>query len=114
MPPTTDQLGLELKERGMQQARQAFDVQTWKTRFAEAVQEMADRGWSFTSEDVLACVGLPREATMNANNAVGAMMNAMAKRGIIQKTPQRRQARRSTSHGRELAVWVRATPQESR
>lgn len=109
----TDQLGLELKERGMEQARQAYDVQTWRARFAEAVQEMADRGWSFTSEDVLACVGLPREVTINANNAVGAMMNAMAKKGIIQKTTARQKARRATSHGRELAVWVRAVKQEA-
>lgn len=103
----TEQLGLELKEQGMEQARQAQDVQTWKARFVETVEEIASRGWAFTSEDVLACVGLPRDVAINANNAVGAMMNAMAKKGVIQKTKERRQAMRSSSHGRELAVWVR-------
>ena len=108
----TEQLGLELKEHGMEQARQAYDVQTWKARFAETVEEIAARGLPFTSEDVLARIGLPREAKMNANNAVGAMMNAMAKKGVIQKTTERRQAMRYSSHGRELAVWIRAMPRE--
>lgn len=108
MVMTDDQLGLELKERGMAQARQAFDVQTWKAHFVATVEDMASRGWSFTSEDVLAVVGLPREVGTNMNNAVGAMMNALARKGVIFKTSERRQARRSSSHGRELAVWVRA------
>lgn len=103
----TEQLGLELKEQGMEQARQARDVQRWKEHFALTVQEMADLGFAFTSEDVLSVVGLPRHVAINANNAVGAMMNAMAKKGVIQKTKERRQAMRSSSHGRELAVWVR-------
>jgi len=42
---------------------------------------------------------------MNANNAVGAMMNAMARRKVIVKTSMRRQSARASSHGREIAVW---------
>ena len=104
----TEQLGLELKESGMEQARQAFDVQAWKARFIATVEEIAASGGLFTSEDVLDRVGLPREVKTNANNAVGAMMNALAKRGVIRKTSERRTARRSSSHGRELAVWGQA------
>jgi len=111
----TDQLGLDLKERGMEQARRAVDVQTWKAQFTAAVQEMAKRGWAFTSEDALSVVGLPRaEVGVNANNVVGAMMNGLAKRGIIQKTAERRKSRRPSSHGAELAVWVGASKQEMR
>ena len=103
------QIGLDLKERGMEQAKSAHDVQTWKQQVVEAVQQLADNGWAFTSEDVLSYVGLPRlEVGTNANNAVGAMMNGMAKRGIIQKTSERRKSRRPSSHGAEIAVWVGA------
>lgn len=108
------QLGLELKEQGMEQARRAPDVQTWKAEFVAAVQEMVDRGWVFTSEDVLSVVGLPRvEVGVNANNAVGAMMNGLAKRGIIKKTAERRKSRRPSSHGAELAVWAGAAKQDA-
>lgn len=105
----TEQLGLELKERGMEQARRAFDVQEWKERFTSTVIKMAATGRSFTSDDVLLFVGLPRESKTNANNAVGAMMNALARRGVIRKTKERRSAIRACSHGRELAVWVNAS-----
>lgn len=103
----SDQLGLELKEIGMAQARQARDVQEWKARFIAAATELASRGYHFTSEDVVARVGLPRDdAGMNANNAVGAVMNGLAKRGVIRKTTERRKSYRASSHGRELAVWA--------
>lgn len=103
-----EQLGLELKERGMERAREVFDVQEWKARFIETVTRMAATGRSFTSDDVLLFVGLPRESKTNANNAVGAMMNGLARRGVIRKTTERRPAIRACSHGRELAVWVNA------
>ena len=111
----SDQLGLELKEIGMAQARQARDVQQWKAQFIAAATELAGRGWTFTSEDVVERVGLPRDdAGMNANNAVGAVMNGLAKRGVIRKTAERRKSHRASSHGRELAVWVRAFTEGSR
>jgi hypothetical protein len=70
------------------------------------VHALAVTGRSFTSEDVIDVVGLPRtDGTMNANNAVGAMMNAMARRKVIVKTSMRRQSARASSHGREIAVW---------
>lgn len=101
-------LWLVLKEEGMERARQAPDVQTWKAQFIEAVREQVatDPNAGFTSEDIIAVVGLPRTETgMNANNAVGAMMNGLAKRGLIYKTAERRRSRRPSSHGAELAVW---------
>ena len=100
------QIGLDLKERGMEQAKSAHDVQTWKQQFTTAVYALAVTRRSFTSEDVIDVVGLPRtDGTMNANNAVGAMMNAMARRKVIVKTSMRRQSARASSHGREIAVW---------
>jgi len=101
------QIGLDLKERGMAQAREARDVHEWRKLFRAAVVYLASIGDPFTSEDVIELVGLPREdGTMNANNAVGAMMNALARADVIVKTYERRQSMRATSHGREIAVWI--------
>ena len=100
------QLGLDLKERGMEQAKAAYDVQAWKQRFVAAVKHLVEKGHRFTSEDVIDLVGLPRtDGVMNANNAVGAMMNALARRKVIVKTSHRTQSARASSHGREIAVW---------
>ena len=91
---------------GMQRALEADDVQAWKTRFAQAAERIAATGAHFTSEDVVDEVGLPRgETGMNLNNAVGAMMNALARKGVIVKTDERRMSKRSSSNGAELAVW---------
>ena len=108
---STAQLGLHLKARGQEQAEAAADVQAWRGRFVEAVVKLLlyNPGAQFTSEDVIDRVGLPRpDGTSNANNAVGAMMTGLAKRGIIRKTNTRRPSTRTSSHGREIAVWCKA------
>jgi len=105
------QLGLHLKEQGQTQAEGAADVQAWRVEFVAAVVKLLryNPDAQFTSEDVLQRVGLPRPAgTSNANNAVGAMMSGLAKRGIIRKTSKRRPSTRTSSHGREIAVWCKA------
>jgi hypothetical protein len=105
------QLGLQLKEQGQTQAKGAADVQVWRVEFVAAVVKLLryNPDAQFTSEDVLQRVGLPRPAgTSNANNAVGAMMSGLAKRGIIRKTSKRRPSTRTSSHGREIAVWCKA------
>lgn len=105
------QLGLHLKERGQTQADAAEDVQAWRVAFVAAVVKLLRYNPSaqFTSEDVLERVGLPRpDGTSNANNAVGAMMSGLARRGVIRKTAKRRPSVRASSHGREIAVWCKA------
>jgi hypothetical protein len=105
------QLGLQLKERGQTQAEAAADVQAWRESFVAAVVKLLryNPGAQFTSEDVLERVGLPRpDATSNANNAVGAMMSGLARRGMIRKTSKRQPSTRASSHGREIAVWCKA------
>ena len=44
----------------------------------------------------------------NRNNAVGAVMNAAAKRGWIVKTGRRVTAKRKTLHAAELTEWTGA------
>jgi hypothetical protein len=101
--------GTALKEQGMSLALSPDRLSEWKRAFRRSVISHAANGHAFTSEDVLDDVGLPSsEIATNANNAVGAMMNAMAKMGYITKTNERRVARRPSSHGRELAVWIGA------
>ena len=102
VPPS----GERLKEEGMHQAREAFDVQRWRAAFARAVEMLAAQGEPFTSEDVTARVGLPREVQQNRNSAVGAMMNGLAKRGIIRKTGHRVKSTLPQSHAREILEWV--------
>jgi hypothetical protein len=100
--------GLERKEVGMAQALDAGHVQSWKDDF-RAVVESFEVGRRFTSEDAIAIAGLPTGVVAsNANNAVGAMMNGLARRGVITKTGARVPSRRSSSHGAELIVWERA------
>lgn len=98
--------GYVAKEEGIAKALQPDAIQQWKQDFTNCVTAMADAGLRFTSEDVIEKIGLPHEAKTNANNSVGAMMNALAKKGVIRKTTERRLSQRPTSHARELAVWA--------
>ena len=98
--------GVELKEEGMRYAREAGDVQRWRAAFTASVEALARRGTPFTSEDVTALVGLPRDSQQNRNSAVGAMMNGLAKRGIIRKTGQRVKSAYPQSHAREILEWI--------
>lgn len=99
--------GERLKQEGMQKALNAYGLDEWKEQFKHHLQGCAKSGLPFTSEHVLAIVGLPTgDVQMNANNSVGAMMNVAARNGVIQKTGRRVKARRPSSHGAELTEWV--------
>lgn len=100
--------GRELKAEGMAQALAPWTLQDWKETFREKAIERARSGIPFTSEDIILEIGLPREQRMNANNAVGAMMNGLATRGVIGKTGRRRQSIRPSSHSAEILEWVGA------
>lgn len=95
------------KLRGMEQALRKYHL--WKEDFAEAAREYAEAGIPFTSEDVLDVVGLPSgETGQHKNNAVGAMMYGLARRGLIKKTGRHVQSRRAHSHAAELTQWIGA------
>lgn len=95
------------KEEGQELALSSRAAMIWKDRFKQTVREFQS-GRRFTSEDVTAIVGLPQGQTSNnGNNAVGAMITALAKNGIIRKTSIRVPSGRATSHGAELVVWER-------
>lgn len=97
------------KDTGQQRAFGA--VSSWAEEASAAVRTLARSGEPFTSEDVTGLVGLPAgEVGTNRNNAVGALMTAAARAGVIRKTGHRRLCRRRSSHGRELTEWVGVRP----
>lgn len=104
------------KAKGMEMALDAANEE-WKQKFREVALEFASDGRPFTSEDVVAIVGLPRvDPGLHKNNAVGAMMSGLARAGYIVKVGHRN-SRRTISHASEIATWVgvkymRQTPEE--
>lgn len=97
------------KADGMALALKPATLDEWRERFRSHVADRAP-GATFTSEDVVDAVGLPTgEHGMNRNNAVGAMMSGLARRGLIRKTSRRVPSARPSSHAAELVVWERAS-----
>lgn len=97
--------GLVDKERGM--GRALLSHADWQREFRKQVWALAVARRPFTSEDVVAVVGLPSgEVEKDGNNAVGAMMNACARDGWIRKTGNRVLSTRRSSHAAELTEWV--------
>ena len=96
-----------LRDAGMAQALEARAVQIWRARAYDAIDYLAWTGSEFTSEDVVRLIGLPHPGAegSNRNNAVGAVMNAAARRGVITRVGWST-AQRKTSHAAALAVWV--------
>ena len=103
---TSDE-GRAAKDEGMNRALDA--AAEWRESAYATIAVLARSGEPFTSEDVVALVGLPVGGVgTNRNNAVGAVMNASAKRGWIVKTGRRVTAKRRTLHAAELTEWTGA------
>jgi len=92
------------KETGM--ARALSGANEWLNFAYGCLEILAASGAPFTSEDLTAMAGLPTGATgQHANNAVGALMNAAAREGIIRKTGRHVPSRNRTSHATEINEW---------
>ncbi len=110
-PKSTDIATAKARLEGLvgKQTGQATALRTypeWQTAFRKEVVTLAATRMPFTSEDVIDAVGLPSgDIGKDANNAVGAMMTAMAKQGVIRKTGNRVPSKRPTSHAAELTEW---------
>lgn len=86
-----------------------IEYQTWRDEFLAAGERLADRGHPFTSEDIVAVVGLPTgEVGQNKNNAIGSLMGALARRKVVVKTGRTVTASRAASHNARLSQWVGA------
>ncbi len=97
--------GQALKADGMAAALEHIGTD-YPDRFERAVRELAKTGEPFTADAVTALIGFPRTGhKTNRNNAVGAMMSACARKGLIRPHSMKR-AKRSRSHARLLRAWV--------
>jgi hypothetical protein len=97
-------MGRRLKEKGMGRAEgtQAVLNPEWSERFDATVTALALSRVEFTSEDITARVGRPPSGS---GSAVGARVNAAAKKGIIRWTGRMQQAERPNQHAALLKVW---------
>ena len=95
--------GDELKQSGMAAATTTSEPSGWVVRFDQELERRAAQGVPFTSEDVTHSVGQPP-----SSGAVGARINAAARRGIIEHVGYTK-ARRANQHGAELRTWKGVT-----
>ena len=96
------------KEAGMAEALESAREEYREEFRAEVERLAAIRLRSFTSEDVTYAVGLPRGyVKTNGNNAVGALMNSLARQGVIVRVGTET-SKRPSSHAAELAIWTGA------
>lgn len=72
----------------------------WKRRALDAVRVLAESGQNFTSDDVWARVGSPREP-----RALGAVMRDAQRRELCVPTPDYRPSARPECHARPVRVW---------
>lgn len=100
--------GRRAAEAGKARAANAA-TDEWRHAFKWAVERWADACMPFTSETVVAEVGLPQgEVGTNINNAVGALMSAAARKNVIRATGRHVPSTRPSSHGAELKEWIGA------
>jgi hypothetical protein len=110
MPATTDTPLFDLtaaemmKNDGAASALASDRAWPWREHAMAALLDLADSGRAFTSDDLIAQVGLPD--MYGRNNAVGALFISAAKQGLIVKTGHYVKARRAASHARMLALWA--------
>lgn len=76
--------------------------------FRVVVEQFAQRGTPFTSEDVTDIIGLADSSGSPRNSIVGAMINGCAKGGMIRKTGRMVPSRNTTSHASEIREWIGA------
>lgn len=106
--PTTEQpplpLGEQLAAAGQQQA--LANAPEWREQARTTILRLAASGERFTSEDVVARIGLPTgDAGANRNNAVGAVFAAASRRGWITRVDYVK-AKRAALHAAVVAVWI--------
>lgn len=93
-------------DTGTQQALSSAIALPWSVL---AQQWLAGRDHRFTSEDLVAAIGLPSGAVgANRNNAVGALIRTWSRRHQIMRVGYQ-PSLRVESHGALLSVWERAS-----
>ena len=83
-------------------ARAALGAGEWIERARDAVQLVALARFDFTSDEVWDALGEDRP---DEPRALGAVMKAMARDGLIRATGEYRKSARVDCHARPVAVW---------
>jgi len=83
-------------------ARAAFGAGDWIVRARDAVQLVALARFDFTSDEVWDTLGEDRP---DEPRALGSVMKAMARDGLIRPTGEYRKSARVDCHARPVAVW---------
>lgn len=91
------------KQQGIEAAYQGANSY-WKNAAKEALLECAKKYREFASDqvwEVLARSGM----TTGENRAMGAIVQAASRSGMIQKTGRYRESRRASQHRQPIAIW---------
>lgn len=92
--------GSALKESGMRLVETAEAIAgPWVEQFDAELSRRAASGEEFSAEDITAVVGRPSHP-----NAVGARINAAARKGLIEKVGVVKASRRER-HANEMRLW---------
>lgn len=94
--------GDELKEQGMQATLSKKPSQIYRDRLTEALKVFPVRS-RISADQLTGIVGRPPEGVHPS--AVGAIINGMAKRGLIRKTGKPIKTARKERHSGENAEW---------
>jgi hypothetical protein len=99
--------GEQLMRQGMARALEGA-AEDYKAAFRAEVYRRIDAGERFTSEDIIAVVGLPSGAVgLNNNNAIGSLIGWFVRKELI-KEVDRVKAQRPNSHGARISLWAGA------
>lgn len=91
------------KQAGIEAAFQHADSY-WKNAAKTALRECAENMREFASDDVWRLIAKTGTAT-GENRALGAIMQAASRAGMIQKTGRYRETKRSSQHKQPIAIW---------
>ncbi len=100
--PDPDATGEERKEEAMAAVVEKRPAQIYKEHLESALFAFA-HGSRFTVEQLTGIIGRPPEGVHY--NAVGAIVNGMATRGLIRKTGRMVKSIRPGMHATEIAEW---------
>lgn len=96
-------LGDHRKHNGIDRAESGADT-SWKDEAEKIVEFLAERNATFTTDDVWRLLAETKAET-HEHRAMGAVMRAAARNGIIEKTDRVVPTLRACANRRPVAVW---------
>ena len=91
------------KQEGMEASFRNADS-VWKKAANERIRDLVNRGGTFTADDVLEFLDEQGIVT-HENRALGAIMQAWARAGIIKSTGMQVKCRRKKRHAGWVMLW---------